>query len=295
THIPTTGFCDTCHTNFNTFKPASMNHTGTTNQCSTCHGGGYTGANAQTWNGAAHKGGNPPAQCDVCHHITTAWKPASFAHGASTAGQCLTCHNGTTATGKPSPGHIPTNQVCDVCHRTTAWLPLLTPYGHAGVAAGTCATCHTAPYTNITVKPSGSHIPTSAACDGCHRTTAWLPLKTPYAHTGIAAGTCTTCHTAPYTNITIMPTGKGHIPTTAVTMNWASCDACHKSYSSFSGVRLHATVYTSASQYPGKCPICHELGAGYGLEERIAKEHTSTARKAPNSCDNSGCHTVRGF
>jgi hypothetical protein len=285
-HIPTTGACDVCHKNFAAFSPAAMDHTGTSGQCSTCHSGGYVAAGADA-KPTTHQ--VTTASCDLCHS-TTAWKPATFTHSGVTPGTCATCH-GVSSTGKPS-GHIPTTQSCDRCHRTTAWLPLLTPYSHTGIAAGSCATCHVGGYTNIDVKPA-SHIPTTFACDQCHRTSAWLPPIKPYSHTGVAAGTCTTCHRTPYTSITLMDSN--HIPTTTVTPNWASCDACHKNYSSFGGVRLHSTVFTSASQYPGTCPQCHEYGNPYGLEGRVPKEHTSTARKAPNSCDNSGCHTVRSF
>jgi hypothetical protein len=344
-HIPTTAACDTCHTNFSAFKPAQMNHAGLNGQCSTCHSGGYLAQNAQaksathvvtslqcdssgchtsttTWAGATfnhsgvtiggHTCGNagchvtggtglpkpgthiPTTQaCDLCHKNFTSFNPATMDH-TGTSSQCINCHNGTNATGKPSGRHIPTTQSCDLCHRTSAWLPLLTPYSHTGIAAGTCTNCHSAGYANIDVKPT-AHIPTSISCDQCHRATAatWLPVITPYAHTGIAAGSCTTCHTAPYTDIKLVDSN--HIPTTAVTAQWASCDACHKSYSTFTGVRLHSTVFTSNSQYPGTCVRCHEYGNPYGLQGRTPSKHTSTARKAPNSCDNSGCHSVRGW
>jgi hypothetical protein len=286
THIPTTAQCDTCHTSTTSFTVRTMNHTGLAGQCATCHSGGYVSENAQA-KSATHLA--TTQSCDVCHS-TTAWKPATFSHTGVAAGTCATCH-GSTATSKPTV-HIPTTQSCDVCHKTIAWLPLLTPYAHTGVAVGTCATCHIATYPSMDVKPA-AHIPTTAACDGCHRTSAWLPLVTPYSHTGVAAGTCTTCHTSPYTSITLITSN--HIPTTAVTASWSTCDACHKNYTSFSGVTLHKTVFTSASQHAGTCPICHEYGNPYGLQGRTPNKHTTTARKAPNSCDNSGCHSVSTF
>jgi hypothetical protein len=322
-HTGTASQCSTCHSGSYIAQGArgkSSSHITTSQQCdsSGCHSstttwtvvfnhasyappitiGSHTCANAgcHVAGGAGlQKSGThiPTTQaCDVCHTNFAAFSPATMSHtGITTA--CSSCHNGSTATGKPSGKHIPTTAGCEACHRTTAWLPLLTPYSHAGVATGSCVNCHTSGYTNIDVKPTAGHIPTTFACDQCHRTTAWLPPIKPYSHTGVAPGSCTTCHTKPYTSITLMDSN--HIPTTAVTANWASCDACHKSYTTFTGVRLHQTVFTSASQYKGTCPLCHEWGNPYGLEGRVPGEHTSTARKAPNSCDNSGCHTVRGF
>ena len=279
-HIPTTGACDTCHTNFVAFRPAAMNHTGTAGQCSTCHNGSYVAVGTQ---GALAKPAthiSTTAQCDTCH-TTVAWKPATFTHSGVAAGTCASCHNGTTATGKPT-AHIPTTQSCDGCHRTIAWLPLVTPYAHTGIAAGTCSNCHSAGYINVDVKPA-SHIPTTAACDACHRTSAWLPLITPYSHTGIAPGTCTTCHTQPYTSI-VVKTGN-HIPTT----QWPLCDTCHKSYTSFANARLHTSVTVS----PGTCATCHERANPYGLTGRPSGHRSGSMATA--SCDASGCHTVRTF
>jgi hypothetical protein len=284
THIPTTAACDTCHRNFTAFAPASMSHTGTAGQCTTCHAGGYTSVGAD-----AKPGSHMPttSQCDVCH-TTSAWKPTSFSHSGVAAGTCASCHNGTSASGKPA-GHIPTSLSCDACHKTIAWLPLVTPFSHTGVTAGSCATCHTSGYTHIDVKPA-SHIPTTAACDACHRTTAWLPLKTPYAHTGIAPGTCTSCHTPPYTSITVKPAN--HIPTSY----WPSCDACHKSYTSFANARIHSTAFTSVTAYPGTCAMCHERGNPYGLRGRPNDDKHRSGTGLTGSCDSSGCHrSVREF
>jgi hypothetical protein len=291
---PTTSLqCDSsgCHTSTTTWAGATFNHSGVTIGGHTC---GNAGCHIAGGQGLPKPGTHIPTTraCDYCHTNFTAFNPATMDH-TGTSSLCINCHNGTNATGKPSGKHIPTTQSCDLCHRTSAWLPLLTPYSHTGVVTGSCSNCHSAGYANIDVKPAAGHIPTSFACDQCHRTSAWLPPIEPYSHTGVAAGSCKTCHTAPYTSITLI-TGN-HIPTTAVTANWASCDACHKSYTTFTGVRLHSTVFTSASQYKGTCAICHEYGNPYGLQGRTPSKHTTTARKAPNSCDNSGCHSVKSF
>jgi hypothetical protein len=97
------------------------------------------------------------------------------------------------AKGKPA-GHVLTSVSCDTCHRTTAWTPAT--MSHAGVAPGTCATCH----NGSTAKGKGTgHFVTTRSCDACHRTTGWTPT-TPYSHMSpayvahSAGATCANCH-----------------------------------------------------------------------------------------------------
>src|SRR5262249_39984431 len=235
---------DTCHRT-SAWTPAGFNHANVVaGTCATCHNG--TTAT-----------GKPPnhipttASCDTCHR-TTAWLPTSFNHQGIAAGSCATCHNGTAATGKPASRHVPTTAACDACHTTTtAWLPVPATYAHAGIAAGTCASCHGGTFANIDVKtanhitttasgdarhpstarkpassphpggaagscptrrtadlatgkPASRHVPTTAACDACHTTTTkWLPVPATYAHAGIAAGSCSSCHGGTFTNIDV--------------------------------------------------------------------------------------------
>ncbi len=380
THIPDARQCDTCHAT-TTFLVSTMNHTGLAGQCSTCHNGAYLSENAQA-KSAAHAPTN--AQCDSCHFSTTTWATATFNHALAspaanigdhscanchrtggsglpkptnhiptsgycdtchrnfvgfapatmdhtgTNGQCSSCHNGAytavNADGKNAT-HMTTTASCDTCHTTSAWIPAT--FTHAGVGAGTCATCHG---VSSTGKPSG-HIPTTQSCDQCHRTSAWLPLLTPYSHTGVAAGTCATCHSASYANIDVKPathvatnascdqchrtsawlpatfnhngvasgtcatchgvtaTGKpsNHIPTNVVA-SWSSCDACHKNYTSFASARIHRTAFTSVSVYPNNCQLCHERGNPYGVRGRPNDSRHSSGSGATGSCDRSGCH-----
>lgn len=342
-HIPTSQACDVCHTNFTAFAPAVMSHTGTTGACNTCHNGSYTAVNAQAKPAAGHI--PTTASCDVCHR-TTAWMPliTPYGHSGVAAGSCSTCHissypnidvkpvlhipttaacdgchtlvawlplktpyshagiaagSCTTCHVSSYPqmdyklaNHIPTTASCDVCHRMTTWLPLITPYSHSGIASGTCLNCHVASYANIDVKP-GIHIPTprAAYCDDCHRMTAstWLPVITPYSHTSVTPGSCTTCHSGAYTGLVGLPSN--HIPTAAISATWASCDACHN-MNTFASYKLHA-VAANNTTVAGKCQLCHELGNPYGQTGRPRDHKNSLA--APNSCDNSGCHTVRTF
>lgn len=285
-HIPTTGACDNCHRVFTAFAPATMSHTGTTGQCISCHNGGYTSQGADAKN-TGHL--TTSASCDLCHS-TTAWKPATFSHSNVTPGSCATCH-GISATGKPS-GHIPTAQACDQCHRTTAWMPLITPYSHSGIASGTCLNCHVASYPSMSYKPA-LHIPTPRPtyCDDCHRMTAaaWLPVIKPYSHTGVAANNCTSCHVQSFPQMEYYNAAT-HMPTTA------PCEQCHKvSDASFAFANRsanHTAIHIGSARL---CANCHEWNNRWGLTGREPGEHRTAARMAPNSCDNSGCHSTRGF
>ncbi|MBK6631860.1 MAG: hypothetical protein IPG33_13035 [Betaproteobacteria bacterium] len=248
THIPTTGQCDTCHVNgYIAWSPSTMNHGGLAGQCATCHSGAYLAQNAQ-----AKTPTHIPttAQCDTCHNSTVSWATATFNHATASppaAGRCSNCHNGTNALGKPT-SHIPTTAQCDTCHKVyTSFAPAT--MSHSGttgpVAAGNCATCHNGAYksVNAQAKPA-THLPTAQSCDACHATTAWKP--TSFSHTGIAPGTCATCHNG--TNALGKPAS--HIPTAA------QCDTCHKSFASFAPA-LMSHGGTTGPVAAGNCVTCH--------------------------------------
>jgi hypothetical protein len=291
THIPTTAACDVCHTNFTSFNPGVMSHTGTTGpvatgNCATCHGGAYVAVNAQAKT-ATHI--STTQSCDVCHK-TTAWLPTSFAHTVAqgvTTTNCATCHDGVKATGKPVV-HIPTSATCNVCHTTgVAWLPLITPYAHAGVAAGTCATCHTTAYPNIDVKPA-NHVPTADSCNICHSTSLWTP-NLAFAHASVAKGTCASCHTGTYLGVP----GKvsNHIPTTTPAgMPGNECSLCHTSTAvgGFATDKMnHGTMQTS-------CATCHDSLAPYLGSMRKITRGSGHHNSAGKDCSSSGCHKPLG-
>jgi hypothetical protein len=323
--------CDNCHTT-TAWKPARTTHDATSaGRCSTCHNGATA-----TGKGAGHI--PDTRQCDTCHGSTASFRTATTMNHTGWSNQCATCHNGNYTSYRAeakSTGHIPTTAQCDVCHRTSAWMPLLTPYSHSGIAAGSCKNCHVSSYRDIDVMPTNhittnascdtchstsawkpaayhtaastgqcdkchngtsatgkisGHIPTTAQCDACHRTSAWMPLITPYSHSGVAAGSCKNCHVSTYRNIDYMTTT--HMPTNA------ACDQCHKmtdaTWPIANSPANHTALHTGTA---GQCAGCHEYNNRWGLTERVPNKHTSKnpARLAPNSCDNSNCHSTRGF
>jgi hypothetical protein len=131
---------------------------------------------------------------------------AAMSHVGVLAG-CADCHNGVLAAGK-GPTHVASNNTCENCHTTAAWIPAR--FDHRGVT-GTCASCHNG--VAAPGKPT-RHIQTTQDCAACHGTLAWMPAA--FNHVGITA-TCQSCHNG------ITATGKQpqHLATTQ------DCATCH--------------------------------------------------------------------
>jgi hypothetical protein len=234
-------------------------------QCSTCHSGAYVSQNAQM-KPTTHIA--TTAQCSTCHNSTTTWANGSFNHSSAVpavAGRCSTCHNSVNALGKPS-NHVPTTTQCDTCHTNfTAFAPA--QMNHAGTN-GKCSTCHGGSYTTLgaDAKP-GTHIPTTQSCDICHTTVQWKP--TSFSHTGVAPGSCATCHNGTNAAGKSVP----HIPTTQ------SCDVCHRTGIAWLPL---ITPYAHAGVAAGTCSTCH-VSSYPEMEYKPANHIPTTA-----SCD--ACH-----
>ena len=276
THIPTAAQCDTCHNSFITFAPATMSHAATTGpvasgNCAACHSGTYATVNAQAKT-ASHI--VTTQSCDTCHG-TIAWKPASFAHSGVAGGTCATCHNGANAMGKPAT-HLPTSASCDVCHGNyTAFAP--TRMNHSAttgpLAANSCSTCHSGTHLaiNAQVKPA-THLPTSAQCDTCHKTTTtWATAS--FAHDATSAGNCATCHNG----VAALGKPTTHIPSSA------QCSTCHTNYIAFRPAAMsHAG--TTGPAATGSCSNCHN--GGYTAVNALAKP----AIHIPTTAQCDTCH-----
>jgi len=256
-HLPTTVNCESCHRT-TAWRPAFFTHNGVQpGACSTCH-------NRSTAVGKPANHIQTTMACDSCHR-TVSWAGAVFRHQGVNPGTCLSCHNGVQARGKPA-GHIQTTASCDNCHRIgdANWVSVSGAFNHSGVTPGTCATCHNG--TRATGKPA-SHIPTTTACDSCHRTTAWIPST--FSHAGVTSGTCATCHNG--TTATGKPAT--HIATTQ------SCDACHRTTAWTPATMNHTGIA------PGTCATCHNGTTATGK----TANHVPTTQ----SCD--VCHRTTAW
>jgi hypothetical protein len=104
--------------------------------------------------------------------------------------------------------------------------------------------CHNG--SNASGKPA-THIPATDACQSCHTTIAWLPVRT-VDHTQVK-GSCVSCHNGR------IATGKfsSHVPTSA------GCDSCHTT-NAWTPARFdHAAVA------PHTCATCHNAVKAAGM------------------------------
>ncbi len=129
---------------------------------------------------------------------------------------------------------------------------------HTGISSG-CTTCHAAsvtgtPFYGVTPKPQGTgHIPTTADCATCHKSTTAFGPGTLMVHTGITTG-CATCHDTgkSFTGVTNLKTKpSNHVPTSA------TCETCHSAtnFTTFAGTAMNHTGISRG------CTTCHAAGA----------------------------------
>jgi predicted CXXCH cytochrome family protein len=219
--------CELCHlpTAFTTFAGTVMKHAYVTSmQCMSCHEFNMTwqvNAGVQLWTRPSpnHFKGKDCGSSG-CHTsrdrlavrlvprptATTPTRPTSGSTGTTRTGTPPTPRTGTTtpALAGTQSGTSPSAAV--TAPATAA------PFNHASVAGTPCVSCHTA--ASGAGKPS-THMATTDACQSCHTTIAWLPVRT-VDHTQVI-GTCVSCHDGH----TAIGKPARHIATTA------SCDSCH--------------------------------------------------------------------
>ena len=142
---------------------------------------------------------------------------------------------------------------CETCHVN-------------GIFKGTpkqCSGCHiSSNRMNASAKPA-LHIPTAAACETCHKSSASF-AGTAMNHAGIVSS-CVTCHSsAAFAGVTPLSKPANHVVTTA------ACETCHKSTSSFKGAGFNHTGISTG------CATCHKIG-GIGLAKPTNHIPSSTS------------------
>jgi hypothetical protein len=236
-HLPFgTTACNVCHTSVTVpggFKGTTVPHTNgpfmtytrgngksntgtSTPRCVTCHapkGAKFFGTSFSTETMGSHAGSSATADCVDCHSPTGGFAAAAAAaHGKPRPAALLSK--------RPAPAPRPGTPAAGPPPRATAGTTALAgtgPFSHAGVAPGSCASCHRVG-GSASAMPGG-HLPTALSCDACHRTTAWKPVT--YAHAGVGPGHCASCHA---------PAGKWATPKPAGHfLTSRSCDVCHHS------------------------------------------------------------------
>jgi hypothetical protein len=202
--------CDACHnrvtpplsfygvTNLQTRPNDHNSGSKLTADCNQCHnpnswGGGAQGRvparRAVTGLGPMMVNTSSPANPATISAVSTssAAHPATIGAPLGHVGisaSCAGCHGRSVARGK-SATHISTDDRCENCHTTMAWLPAR--FDHRGTVS-ICSHCHNA------VLAAGKprvHVQTTQECSVCHSTIAWVPAT--FRHTQ-PSGDCQTCH-----------------------------------------------------------------------------------------------------
>ena len=325
-HIPTTADCVTCHTPSNTgcgttglcttFLNATFSHVGiAAGTCGTCHQGQYP--SVVSINTAVHIPQSSGNACDACHTNTITGLPGSVAPtflgvifhqnslGNPPAGTCTSCHSGTYVSQNAqtkNTGHVVTTADCVACHtatNTTGYTTFLgSTFSHAGIAAGTCGTCHQGQYPGVVSINPAIHIPQSSgnACDACHTNAlTGLPGAVTPTFFGVVfhqntlgnppTGTCSTCHSGSYLSENALAKNAGHITTTA------DCVTCHTatntaSYTSFLGANFSHSpgTYATFPTAPPATPLCSSCHNGTTATGKVSTHVATTG-------DCIACHT----
>ncbi|HKC43350.1 MAG TPA: hypothetical protein VKC64_05950 [Burkholderiales bacterium] len=117
----------------------------------------------------------------------------------------------------------------------------------------------------------GKHVPTTASCDTCHRTTAWTPAT--FNHVSVTPGTCMTCHNG--------STARGKAASHFVTTR--ACDTCHRT-----------TAWTPVKAYTHQSPFYRQHNSGVTCASCHFSNNEAIAWKfAAYKPDCAGCHASR--
>jgi hypothetical protein len=200
---------------------------------------------------------------------------------------------------------------CSQCHTsTTAFSGVAKPAGHMPTTTATCSVCHLGGDYSV----AGLGLPANLANLHTGITTGMVTYKA----TTIGTKTCSTCHvagtggvsgTAPFTgcatatNCAAPPPLGFYQPTlkeakgSHVPIGTLDCNGCHAVVTpSFllTSMMKNQIMHDNVKLAGVLCKDCHENGMSWfgvtGLKTRTPSKHTTTARKAPNNCDNAGCH-----
>jgi len=318
-HIPTTQVCTLCHTTAGNYAVYTMNHQGITGNCAQCHASGLSFANIvpkeppanhlpigtlacenchSTANFTAFGPGTPmshagiSSNCAQCHETGMSWYGVTMVDRPTAAqdanhpasGDCSQCHSSTVSftTGLAKPAnHIPTTQVCTLCHTNAANYAVYT-MNHAGIS-NNCALCHASgsSFANIVPKgPPANHIPSTTACESCHAAanfTAFGP-GTPMSHAGITSN-CASCHETGMNWFGVTMVDRPTAAQDASHPKTGDCAQCHTSTTSFTqGVSTKPANHIPTSQ---PCTLCHSNANDYSV---FAMNHQGIV----NGCI--GCH-----
>ena len=278
-HIPSTDNCVDCHVstawlpiNFDAAKHALVSPT-----CLNCHNGTQGISTGTLKSKASHPNHIPTtANCADCHTSFSTWV-TTFNHANIGTATCASCHDGKVATGKPIK-HVPASALCQNCHNTTVWLPVILPFNHAdsGVVGQACEKCHD--NINATGKDAKHILTSTAACASCHKSTVtWATVDAGFH--AFVVGSCFSCHDAAHSTATKPITGKdiAHFATTNL------CENCHvANNTSWKPAKVFDHTQTAAT-----CLTCHDGAHSVSSGPVVGK----ILKHVPTSNDCALCHS----
>ncbi|MBI3775702.1 MAG: hypothetical protein HY273_09155 [Gammaproteobacteria bacterium] len=260
----TSDICEACHDK----KPGlwipiiKFNHDSTTlKNCSNCHNGtlarGMSVAHPRT-----------TTNCASCHTNASPWaRPVSGQMNHTEIGSAACADSGCHATSR-SASHITIRlPLCDNCHNTSVWKPVVT-VDHT-LVVGNCVSCHNnAPI----IGKRGLHDQaiTTDTCDACHfiPPQTFASHRTPFRHDQATAATCVSCHNVRYAAFGYKT--PSHMTTSD------NCNSCHASTQ-----WTYPATHTDHTQVTGTCEHCHN-----GTTRGRAKP----SNHCPTTLDCGTCH-----
>ena len=316
--------CEECHSGNVTWAGGSYKHTGITSGCAECHLDYSTPPRSAS--AIDHTAFTTlESICEECHSGFTDWTGGSYEHSDGT-GICHTCHIGYS-TPLRTTAHISEkfggagNNNCELCHTTTAWLPV----GHVSSMTD-CAMCHlnetipqrTTPHSGIQFAGAGDsdcelchtieggwsfvHVPDTTGCAACHLDYS-APVK-PESHTTNNWTVCEECHSGTvawtagsyqHTGITnncaechleysTPPRSASLIDHSAFTTLESICEECHSGFTAWTG---------GSYEHSDGIGICHTCHLGYSTPPRTTA-HTGVQFAGAGDSDCELCHTTEG-
>ncbi len=245
--------CEQCHlaTVFTTFAGTVMKHAAVRAMtCMSCHELGMkwkTNTGVRLWvrDSANHHAGQDCGGSG-CHTTRDKFAPRRAAATTAAAQRAAAANAARPA------------------FSATAGMPGATGFSHRRVAGTSCSSCHG--QASDSGKPP-NHIRSSARCESCHMTTAWLPVMR-VDHLQVS-GSCASCHEG--------TTARGK-PSSHIASG-SNCEACHTT-NAWSPARFdHAAIAG------GNCRSCHDSVHATGKPSN----HVPTTAQ----CDT--CHGTLGW
>lgn len=254
------------------------------------------------------------AECTGCHGST--WVVEVHKANGNSGGSwsnCDTCHN------NPVKGDLTwdkTTSDCEQCHtKSPAATKHYTATAHVATESSDCAACHKLELAAEHIKASSKTVD----CLGCHTSTLYTGLKTPWAKT------CAECHTAKHgeqdakhISTTSACAGSGcHDLTDASAVHSklanGGCSACHTNDSTVPASTdcnsCHAGTYHASKAVKhtatasASCARCHDKDPAAGMDvEPIHKNvcatcHVASARVpdvSAKTAECASCHATSG-